>query len=553
MAGKSTKNSLFPATNSPQRLGNSFGGSPKAQNKVALKPGRSLMDWIRLGRSGVDLTGVGGKTLNVTTAELLQHNTPDDAWIALRGKVYNISPYLEYHPGGVDELMRGAGVDGTQLFDEIHKWVNAESMLEKCYVGKLEAESPISKGGMDRKGSNKASSLGPNGTVSIATLKPPDPETPTYDWFQSSKVVTVAIYTRWKKVLPEHVTIDKNSKNLRVTVLIEKHLFKVHLELEEDVGTDYTVKTHAESGKVEIILPKYEPEKQWTSLGKPLRGDMSYVKAMQAETVYRECTVKSVSVVSHDVVLLAITPPEGCRLPVPLGHHVQIKHNCSGMELARSYTVVLPSLEPERQDPDVETGRVIYLMIKIYSNGAVTPYIGTLNAGDTLSVGGSVGTFQLSQLSGVSHLVLLAAGTGFTPMIRLIYHTVVCAPEDSTLLVHLVFYNKKMCDILWREQLDVLAKQYDRFRVTYVLSAEDETVWDGLTGHICATHVQQYVPHQDNGVLKENQNSQTKQKCSVGKVNPLVCACGPPVFTAAAIELLKAHGLTSSHIHAFSG
>lgn len=44
------------------------------------------MDWIRLGRSGVDLTGVGGKTLNVTTAELLQHNTPDDAWIALRGE-----------------------------------------------------------------------------------------------------------------------------------------------------------------------------------------------------------------------------------------------------------------------------------------------------------------------------------------------------------------------------------------------------------------------------------------------------------------------------------
>ena len=35
------------------------------------------------------------------------------------GKVYNISPYLEYHPGGVEELMRGAGVDGTQLFDEV--------------------------------------------------------------------------------------------------------------------------------------------------------------------------------------------------------------------------------------------------------------------------------------------------------------------------------------------------------------------------------------------------------------------------------------------------
>lgn len=26
---------------------------------------------------------------------------------------------MEYHPGGIEELMRGAGIDGTQLFDEV--------------------------------------------------------------------------------------------------------------------------------------------------------------------------------------------------------------------------------------------------------------------------------------------------------------------------------------------------------------------------------------------------------------------------------------------------
>ena len=35
------------------------------------------------------------------------------------GNVYNITPYLDFHPGGVDELMRGAGKDGTALFDEV--------------------------------------------------------------------------------------------------------------------------------------------------------------------------------------------------------------------------------------------------------------------------------------------------------------------------------------------------------------------------------------------------------------------------------------------------
>jgi hypothetical protein len=26
---------------------------------------------------------------------------------------------MEYYPGGIDELMRGAGQDGTLLFDEV--------------------------------------------------------------------------------------------------------------------------------------------------------------------------------------------------------------------------------------------------------------------------------------------------------------------------------------------------------------------------------------------------------------------------------------------------
>ena len=35
------------------------------------------------------------------------------------GKVYNISDYTGYHPGGIPELMRAAGKDGTAFFDEV--------------------------------------------------------------------------------------------------------------------------------------------------------------------------------------------------------------------------------------------------------------------------------------------------------------------------------------------------------------------------------------------------------------------------------------------------
>lgn len=60
-----------------------YSGNPR--NKTALAPGHSLMDWIRLGASKVDLTGVGGIPQVVTMTELAKHNQRNDAWIAIRG------------------------------------------------------------------------------------------------------------------------------------------------------------------------------------------------------------------------------------------------------------------------------------------------------------------------------------------------------------------------------------------------------------------------------------------------------------------------------------
>ena len=95
MSGKEKNNFLFPAASSPQRLtaSSANAGSSnllKPRAKIALQPGRSLMDWIRLGRSGQDLTGVGGKVLNVSHKELAKHNKLDDAWCAIRGECFEL-------------------------------------------------------------------------------------------------------------------------------------------------------------------------------------------------------------------------------------------------------------------------------------------------------------------------------------------------------------------------------------------------------------------------------------------------------------------------------
>lgn len=46
-----------------------------------------------------------------------------------------MTKYLEYHPGGIPELMRAAGTDASDLFNQYHAWVNYQNMLKACIVG----------------------------------------------------------------------------------------------------------------------------------------------------------------------------------------------------------------------------------------------------------------------------------------------------------------------------------------------------------------------------------------------------------------------------------
>ncbi|XPS71112.1 Cytochrome-b5 reductase [Ascochyta lentis] len=120
--------------------------TPNARNKVQLTPGHSPLDWANLQRSSSNLSGVSS-LVRVTPSMLKFQNGRKgkdgkikDAWSAYQGKVYNISPYLPYHPGGEGELRRAAGKDGTKLFMEVHPWVNWENMLGECMVGILVSE-----------------------------------------------------------------------------------------------------------------------------------------------------------------------------------------------------------------------------------------------------------------------------------------------------------------------------------------------------------------------------------------------------------------------------
>ncbi|GAA0144115.1 reductase [Lithospermum erythrorhizon] len=108
--------------------------------KVPFEIGFSPMDWLKLTRTHPDLAGLRGQSNKrlISMNEVKEHKTGDAMWTVLKGRVYNISPYMKFHPGGEDFLMKAVGKDCTSLFNKYHAWVNADALLEKCLVGLLD-------------------------------------------------------------------------------------------------------------------------------------------------------------------------------------------------------------------------------------------------------------------------------------------------------------------------------------------------------------------------------------------------------------------------------
>jgi cytochrome b involved in lipid metabolism len=111
---------------------------PMASGPIRKDPGsRPQNEFMQIMLENKDPLHMQGKELPVYSIEEVgQHKKPDDAWIALNGKVYNVTMYLNYHPGG--KIIKSVlGKDATTTFMRYHPWVNIDAIVGKLCIGTL--------------------------------------------------------------------------------------------------------------------------------------------------------------------------------------------------------------------------------------------------------------------------------------------------------------------------------------------------------------------------------------------------------------------------------
>ena len=69
--------------------------------------------------------------------EVSNHKTKESMWIVMNNKVYDITNFLEEHPGGDDVLLEKGGMDATQAFDDIGHSKEAIEQVNNYYIGDL--------------------------------------------------------------------------------------------------------------------------------------------------------------------------------------------------------------------------------------------------------------------------------------------------------------------------------------------------------------------------------------------------------------------------------
>ena len=235
----------------------------------------------------------------------------------------------------------------------------------------------------------------------------------------------------------------------------------------------------------------------------------------------------------HDLKILAVRPQGGDAVAITFdvpgdaadkfhftpGQYLTLRAEIGGEDVRRSYSICSP-----RKSGRLEVG------IRAIEGGRFSGFASALKPGDMLKVMPPEGRFVVAPGGGGHDYLLIAAGSGITPMLSIAASVLEEEPESQ---VTLIYGNRTTNSIMFREELEELKDRYlDRFQLLHVLSREDQDV-PMLNGRIDAEKLRVYA---EKGIIAPASHDG-------------IYICGPGDMTELAAATRRELGAPDSRIH----
>lgn len=238
-----------------------------------------------------------------------------------------------------------------------------------------------------------------------------------------------------------------------------------------------------------------------------------------AAPTFHKLTIAAARPETDDAVALRFAIPQDLQEAYAFtpGQYLTLRAMIDGEDVRRSYSICSP-LGAEY----LEVG------VKRIEGGAFSSHALTLKTGDTLDVMTPQGRF-LAPIGGSHNYLLIAAGSGVTPMVSIARSVLEGEPDSA---ITLLYANRTTDSVMFRQAFDDLKDQYlTRFRLTHVMDEErqDFELFNGrLDGEKLATMA-------TRGLIAPTEFD-------------AVYVCGPQPMTEAASAALRGMGVAEDRI-----
>ena len=180
---------------------------------------------------------------------------------------------------------------------------------------------------------------------------------------------------------------------------------------------------------------------------------------------WRLAEVREIEVETYRVKSLRLHIPDW-RGHLP-GQHVDIRLTAEdGYQAQRSYSIASP---PEDE--------LLTLTVERVDNGEVSQYlVGDVRVGDQFELRGPIGGYFVWTAAMAGPLCIIAGGSGIVPLMAMLRHR---DRRNSRAPTSLLYSSRSLEDVIYREELDTMARRDPHLRVVKTLTRKQPEGWMG--------------------------------------------------------------------------